>query len=176
MKKAIVLIATLFSLCACQSVQNVCACTSDETVYISGMPLTSDDMFWEYTSFQRIDSHSHLLNEEGFKNVFSTYEEMDTYLQTLDEGNELAVYLNSLTPSSFEEYSLYISSEIHQADYNRDSLSLDVMFKKNDTIYVHFYRNYLYKSMNFWVYQCYTFFIKKTVSFNNVEIVIDNRF
>ena len=190
MKKIIVLLVALFSLCACQKVEPGCACTSHETISTDNTALTGDDIFWNYSNFQRIDANVHLIHADGFNNILKTYEEMEAYLHILESNSETIVsdngqqyqtyeetinYLKTITPEVFENNYLYLSNERREFSYNKDCLSFDVMFKKGDTIYIHFYRDFYYKSVGAIVYQCYTCFIDKSVTFNDVKIVIDER-
>ena len=158
--------------------------------YEEATPVNSSERI-SYTDFKRLDSHAELLYQDGFKNVFETYEEameyrsvLDSHLQTDDDIDRQDYdylvtidYLDSLTPSMFEKRRLFITNSWQEASYNKDSCSLEGIYLKDDVLYIHRNRHYLNKAMdNFWVKQCYTFFISKNVTFSSYKIETTNLF
>ena len=179
-KNIIVLFGTMLSLSACSN--KVVFNDNEET------PIKEKDKI-SYSDFQRLDSHAELIYEDGFKNVYATYEEAMTYKSVLethmeevtdkDSGQtfvnyrETVSFFNSLTPTMFEEKSLFISHSWIEMSYNKDSCRLDNIYLKDDVLYIHLFRDYLNKAISYSMYrQCYTFFINKTVSFKSYKIEI----
>ena len=133
--------------------------------------------------FQRLDSHAELIYQEGFKNVYTEYEEAMTYKTILEEHvetikdkdsgltfvnyQETVAFFDSLTPEAFEKNNLFITNSWNEASYNRDSCRLEGVYLKDDILYIHEYCDYKNKSISaFWVNQCYTFFICKKITFS----------
>ena len=190
LSKTLLLIGGLFLLIGC----NTNSSGSDISFSNSQGEVitTNEDGFKGYSDFRRIDSHSPLIYEEGFDHVLESYDEVIEYKTLLEEKSEtiyekdsektyvtyvdMISFLNSLTPDQFKDKKLYISPEHNEADYNKDSCRLEGMYKKGDVIYVHLYRDYLYKSMSFWVRQVYTFFLYKDETFSKVEFIREDTF
>jgi len=135
-----------------------------------------------YNNFQRLDSHAELIYEEGFKNVYDTYEEAMAYKTVLEEhveevtdkeGGETYInyqesvsFFSSLTPEMFNEKKLFVSDSWIEMSYNQNSCRLEGIYLKDNTLYIHRYCDYKYKAMSHEMYrQCYTFFIDKSISF-----------
>ena len=190
LSKTLLLIGGLFLIIGCNgnhNVSNVSFSNSEgETI------TTNEDGFKGYSDFRRIDSHSSLIYEEGFDHVLESYDEVIEYKTLLEEKSEIVVdedkettyityadmiaYLNTLTKEQFTNKKLYISPEHSEANYNKDSCHFEGMYKKDDAIYVHLYRDYMDKSMSFWVHQVYTFFLDKDETFSKVEFIIEDTF
>ena len=186
LSKILVAIGGLFLLISCGS--NNVSFSNDEGEIIT----QNKDSFKGYSDFRRIDSNSKLLYEEGFDHVLESYEEVVEYKTLLEEKSEtiyeeesektyvtyadMISYLDSLKSEQFKDKKLYISPEHSEAYYNRDSCRFEGMYKKGNIIYVHLYRDYLYKSMGFWVHQCYTFFLDKDETFSKVEFIREDTF
>ena len=186
LSKILVACGGLFLLISCNA--NNVSFSNDEGEIIA----QNKDAFKGYSDFKRIDSDSKLLYEEGFDHVLESYEEVIEYKTLLEEKSEtiyeeesektyvtyadMINYLDNLKPEQFIDKKLYISPEHSEAYYNRDSCRFEGMYKKSNVIYVHLYRDYLYKSMGFWVHQCYTFFLDKDETFSKVEFIIEDTF
>ena len=184
--KTLVACGGLFLLIGCNA--NNVSFSNDEGEIIT----QNKDAFKGYSDFRRIDSDSKLLYEEGFDHVLESYEEAIEYKTLLEEKSEtiyeeeskktyvtyadMINYLDNLKPEQFIDKKLYISPEHSEAYYNRDSCHFEGMYKKSNIIYVHLYRDYLYKSMSFWVHQCYTFFLDKDETFSKVEFIREDTF
>ena len=184
--KLIVTIGGLFFLTSCGS--NHISFSNNEGEIIT----QNKDSFKGYTDFRRIDSNTKLIYEEGFDHVLESYDEVIAYKTLLEEKSETVVdedqettyttyadmiaYLNSLTKEQFTNKKLYISPEHSEAYYNKDSCRFEGMYKKSDVIYVHLYRDYMNKSMSFWVHQSYTFFLDKDETFSKVEFIREETF
>ena len=177
-KNIIVLLGTMLSLSACSN--KVVFYYNEET------PISKRDRI-AYSGFQRLDSHAKLIYEDGFKNVYATYEEAMSYKsvleahmeevtdqnsgQTFVNYRETVSFFNSLTPEMFDNDVLFITDSWDEASYNQDSCRLEGVYLKNDILYIHVYCDYKDKSINaFWVNQCYTFFINKKISFSSYRI------
>ena len=186
LSKILVTCGGLFLLTGCNS--NNVSFSNDEGEIIT----QNKDAFKGYSDFRRIDSNSKLIYEEGFDHVLESYEEVIEYKTLLEEKSEtiyeeeseetyvtyvdMINYLDSLKSEQFKDKKLYISPEHSEAYYNRDSCRFEGMYKKGNIIYVHLYRDYLYKSMGFWVHQCYTFFLDKDETFSKVEFIREDTF
>ena len=186
LSKILVACGGLFLLIGCNA--NNVSFSNDEGEIIT----QNKDAFKGYSDFRRIDSDSKLLYEEGFDHVLESYEEAIEYKTLLEEKSEtiyeeesektyvtyvdMINYLDNLKPEQFIDKKLYISPEHSEAYYNRDSCHFEGMYKKSNIIYVHLYRDYLYKSMGFWVHQCYTFFLDKDETFSKVEFIREDTF
>ena len=184
--KTLVACGGLFLLIGCNA--NNVSFSNDEGEIIT----QNKDAFKGYSDFRRIDSDSKLLYEEGFDHVLESYEEAIEYKTLLEEKSEtiyeeeskktyvtyadMINYLDNLKPEQFKDKKLYISPEHSEAYYNRDSCRFEGMYKKGGVIYVHLYRDYMYKSMGFWVHQCYTFFLDKDETFSKVEFIREETF
>lgn len=183
-KNIIVLLGTILTLSACSN--KVVFYHNEET------PIKEKDEIF-YSDFQRLDSHAELIYEDGFKNVYATYEEAMTYKaileahmeevidkdsgQTFVNYRETVSFFNSLTPEMFEKNNLFISQSWIEMSYNKDSCRLESIYLKDDVLYIHMYRDYLDKAISHSMYrQCYTFFINKTVSFKSYKIEITDLF
>lgn len=158
----------------------------------NGQTITTKEKFTNYSNFQRIDSNTKLVYEEGFDHILESYEEAMAYKALLEEKSETIIdkdsgasintysdminFLSSLSELNFETNVLYISKEDMEMNYNKDSCRLEGMYIKDKTIYVHLYRDYLYKSLGIVVHQSYAFFVNKEVTFNNVEFDIEDLF
>ena len=185
--KTLVAFGGLFLLVSCGGSHNI-SFSNDEGEVIT----TNKDAFKGYSDFRRIDSDSKLIYEDGFDHVLESYEEVIEYKTLLEEKSEtiyeeesektyvtyadMIDYLNTLKPEQFKDKKLYISPEHSEAYYNKDSCRFEGMYKKGGVIYVHLYRDYMYKSMGFWVHQSYTFFLDKDETFSKVEFVIEETF
>lgn len=191
-KNIVLLFGAALSLSACEGdivfyATEVTPVTSEGEVisyHEEKTPITSCDRI-SYTNFKRLDSHADLFYQDGFKNVFTTYEEAMEYKNVLIDKLETNIdmgkaeqdydylvtinYLNSLTPSMFEKKNLFISNSRREMSYNKDSCRLENIYLKDDILYIHLYRDYMYKGMSKY-YQCYTFFINKTISFTSYKI------
>ena len=186
LSKILVTCGGLFLLIGCNA--NNVSFSNDEGEIIT----QNKDSFKGYSDFKRIDSDSKLLYEEGFDHVLESYEEVIEYKTLLEEKSEIIYeeateetyvtyvdminYLDNLKPEQFIDKKLYISPEHSEAYYNRDSCRFEGMYKKSNIIYVHLYRDYLYKSIGFWVHQCYTFFLDKDETFSKVEFIREETF
>ena len=186
LSKILVTCGGLFLLIGCNA--NNVSFSNDEGEIIT----QNKDAFKGYSDFRRIDSDSKLLYEEGFDHVLESYEEVIEYKTLLEEKSEtiyeeesektyvtyadMINYLDNLKPEQFKDKKLYISPEHSEAYYNRDSCRFEGMYKKGNIIYVHLYRDYLYKSIGFWVHQCYTFFLDKDETFSKVEFIREETF
>ena len=184
--KTLVACGGLFLLIGCNA--NNVSFSNDEGEIIT----QNKDAFKGYSDFRRIDSNSKLIYEEGFDHVLESYEEVIEYKTLLEEKSEtiyeeeseetyvtyadMINYLDSLKSEQFKDKKLYISPEHSEAYYNRDSCRFEGMYKKGGVIYVHLYRDYMYKSMGFWVHQCYTFFLDKDETFSKVEFIREETF
>ena len=189
LSKALLFIGGLFLLIGCHtnSGSNI-SFSNDEGEAIT----THKDGFKGYSDFRRIDSDSKLIYEDGFDHILESYEEVIEYKTILEEKSktiyeeesektyvtyaDMIAYLNTLKPEQFEDKKLYISPEHSEAYYNKDSCRFEGMYKKGGVIYVHLYRDYMYKSMGFWVHQCYTFFLDKEETFSKVEFIREETF
>ena len=190
LSKTLLLIGGLFLLIGCNinsSVPNISFSNSQGEVIT-----VKDDSFKGYSDFKRIDSNTKLVYEEDFDHVLESYDEVIAYKTLLEEKSETIVdedqettyttyadmiaYLNTLTREQFTNKKLYISPEHSEANYNKDSCRFEGMYKKGDVIYVHLYRDYMYKSMSFWVRQVYTFFLDKDETFSKVEFIREDTF
>ena len=158
--------------------------------YEEATPVNSSERI-SYTDFKRLDSHADLIYQDGFKNVFETYEEAMAYKNVLEKNLEIdgevneeeydyivkINYIDSFTPGMFEKRKLFITNSWEEASYNKDSCSLEGIYLKDDVLYIHRNRHYLNKAMdNFWVKQCYTFFIDKNITFTSYKIETTNLF
>ena len=190
LSKTLLLIGGLFLLIGCNtnsSGSNISFSNSQGEVIT-----VKDHSFKGYSDFKRIDSNTKLVYEEDFDHVLESYDEVIAYKTLLEEKSEtiheedtektyvtyseMIDFLNTLNPKQFTDKKLYISPEFGEAYYNRDSCRFEGMYKKDGVIYVHLYRDYMYKSMGFWVHQSYTFFLDKDETFSKVEFVIEETF
>ena len=177
-KNVLVVLGTALCLSAC----------SNKVVFYHNeqIPISKRDKI-SYSDFKRLDSHSELIYEDGFKNVYATYEEAMAYKAILEEHEEEVTdqegggtfvnyqetisFFNSLTSSMFENKKLFVSDSWIEMSYNQDSCRLEGIYLKDDVLYIHRYRDYMNKAISYAMYrQCYTFFIDKSISFTSYEI------
>ena len=183
-KNIVVLFGTMLSLSACSN--KVVFNHNEET------PIKEKDKI-SYSDFQRLDSHAELIYEDGFKNVYATYDEAMAYKaileahmeevtdkdsgQTFTNYRETVSFFNALTPEMFEKNNLFISQSWIEMSYNKDSCRLENIYLKDNVLYIHMYRDYLNKAISYFTYrQCYTFFFDKKISFTSYEIEITDLF
>ena len=131
-QKTILLISSLLLLGACASNST----SLEQEAFSSSNPATTstinessslpnEDDSVSYSNFQRIDSETSLVYEEGFDHILESYEEVVAYKTLLEEKSEAIVdkdsgktyytyvdmisYLDTLTPNHFTNKKLYIT-------------------------------------------------------------------
>ena len=188
MKKLFKELVLLFGAALCVS-----GCSSKVMfVYNDEVTITEGDRI-SYYNFYRLNSHTDLIDQDGFKHVYKTYEEAMTYkdllkeksIEVYDDYKSLIGYsyeatisfLESLNPDTFQNKNLFISGSWSEMSYNVNSCRLEGVYLKDDVLYIHEYCDYIKKSASHSIYNlCYTFFLSKKVDFTDVKWKTTNLF
>lgn len=198
MKKALLLIASILCLSACDEPNTISYIYQNNDSEVS-VTIKDNDKVKLYEIGSVVKSGNRIIS--GSYQLCNNYQELQAYITWLKENSSGLVasgepgaeprtdnnylntlsYFESISETKFEKYKFIITEEWYDAPYNLDRYAFENIYYKDGTVFYHCSaKQGIAKSIaagnDFFTYYSYTFFIDKRLDVKDVQVIAEDNY